>query len=158
MRKLIRERASAISNQIPGDWRTPKQRAEYEAYARQERAKKRALCGVLQFWRGCKLRQCKRRHACAGEPYDCFDRSFRAMSEDLKVWLRAAATAAKSGLPLPEVHRIANAERERYLALLEQAVLAAEAEDDASPTPADPAPSSAAATHDAPAAPRVRSL
>ena len=38
------------------------------------------------------------------------------MAEDVKVWLRAAATATKSGLPLPEAHRIANAERERYLA------------------------------------------
>jgi hypothetical protein len=150
-----------MSNQMPGDWRTPKQRAEYEAYAHREREKQRELCGALQFWRGCKLRRCKRRHACAGEPYDCFSRSFRAMAEDLKVWIRAAATAAKSGLPLPEVHRIANAERERYVAQLEQAVLAAEAAasaDDAPPPPADPAPSAATAAHDAPAAPRVRSL
>jgi hypothetical protein len=144
-----------MSDRIPGDWRTPKQRAEYEAYARREQAKKRELCGVLQFWRGCKLRRCKRRHACAGEPYDCFSRNFRAMAEDLKVWIRAAATATKSGLPLPEPRRIANAERERYLAQLEQAVLAAEAEDAASPTPTDPAPSSATAAH-GPAAPRVR--
>ena len=146
-----------MSNQIPGDWRTPKQRAEYEAYARREQAKKRELCGALQFWRGCKLRPCKRRHACAGEPYDCFGRNFRAMAEDLKVWIRAAATAYKSGLPLPEAHRIANAERARYLALMAQTAQPAASAVAATPTADAPAPSPATAGH-APAAPRVRSL
>jgi hypothetical protein len=96
---------------------TREQRQSQDEQTRRHDAAAAAWCNVLEFWRRCSERACKRRHVCAGDPHECFRRQWALYREDQKVWIREGFKARAEGHPPAEAVRIADAERARYLAL-----------------------------------------
>jgi hypothetical protein len=127
---------------------TPEQRAWQEKWVRRDDARRVAMCNALQFWRACHTRECKRRHACSGDPQACFTRHWEHYPEEAKVWFRAVAKLRQDGLSTQQAMQRANDE----MARVEEAEAAARrALDAALPPPQDRAASP-------PILPRVRTL
>ena len=89
---------------------TPEQRAWQAKNERREDARRIAMCNALQFWRACRIRECKRRHACSGDPHACFARQWEQFPESGKAWFRAVAKARRDGLSTRQAMRQTSAE------------------------------------------------
>ena len=61
-------------------------------------AARRRYCTWLQYWRDCAVPACRRMHACAGDPTDCFVRRWLPLSDVGRVWVRAGTFALDEGL------------------------------------------------------------
>jgi hypothetical protein len=72
------------------DWMTPKQRAWQAAHDDEQEALRRQQCDLLQFWRACAHKPCRRARACRGDPDLCFDDLWPQVPEATKVAIRAA--------------------------------------------------------------------
>ena len=64
---------------------------------RQAEQRLRYQCDLLQFWRRCRDTACRRKRACIGDAYACFDCGFASMSEADREWLRGAIMATVKG-------------------------------------------------------------
>ena len=89
---------------------TPEQRAWQAKHERRDDARRIAMCNALQFWRACRIRECKRRHACSGDPHACFARQWEQFPESGKAWFRAVAKARRDGLSTRQAMRQTSAE------------------------------------------------
>ena len=76
---------------------TPERRALSERESRKREATQRKRCDLLKFWRMCATAQCRRNHACSGDPDACFRRHWSLMPEQEKEWIRGAILAAGQG-------------------------------------------------------------
>jgi hypothetical protein len=45
-------------------------------------AVQREYCDIFAFWRGCKLKACRRAKACGGDPHVCLKRGFAQVPDD----------------------------------------------------------------------------
>jgi hypothetical protein len=56
----------------------------------------REYCDIFGFWRGCKLKACRRAKACGGDPLRCLQRGFAQVTDDMaeRALTRVTATAA----------------------------------------------------------------
>jgi len=66
------------------------------------KAAQREYCNIFAFWRGCKLKACRRAKACGGDPHVCLKRGFAQVSDDAadRALMRVcAATAADADRP-----------------------------------------------------------
>lgn len=61
-------------------------------------AARRRYCTWLQYWRDCAAPACRRKHACAGDPTDCFIRRWIPLSDIGRLWVRAGISALERGL------------------------------------------------------------
>jgi hypothetical protein len=89
---------------------TPAHRAYQAKSTRRDDARKARMCDALQFWRLCFTPQCKRRHACSGDPQACFTAKWEIVPDEVKEWLRAAQTLRQSGLSPRDAMQQARAE------------------------------------------------
>ena len=119
-------------------WQTPEQRAYQAKLVRRDDARRLAMCNALQFWRACRTRECKRRHACSGDPQACFTQKWEQFPEAAKDWFRAVRKARQDGLSMEQAIARATAELAReaeIVAKFEAARAPAEAPRFTPPTP-----------------------
>jgi hypothetical protein len=45
-------------------------------------AAQREYCDIFAFWRGCKLKACRRAKSCGGDPLGCLKRGFAQVADD----------------------------------------------------------------------------
>ena len=101
-------------------WQTPEQRkATAEIRARHDAAT-RLRCNLFRFWRVCRDKPCRRAQTCVGDMHKCFERHWRALSEEERQWLRAWLVALAEGKTPGEAARFADAEAARFAAFTEK--------------------------------------
>jgi hypothetical protein len=64
----------------------------------------RLYCDTLKFWRGCRLRQCRRHRRCAGEPTGCLMRCLPAVPQAQRLQAREAVMAGGPRRIPPATH------------------------------------------------------
>jgi hypothetical protein len=69
------------------------QRAEDSVLTPEDVAFRRKCCNWLEHWRDCDVPACRRTHACAGDPTDCYIRHWLRYPDIARVWVRAGISA-----------------------------------------------------------------
>jgi hypothetical protein len=93
---------------------TPKQRKTQGRSVRYN-ARCLALCNSLEFWQRCHVGACRRNRSCRGDMHACFARHWRAVPEDVMVFVRARLDASEQGLAPAAAVRAAIEARTRHL-------------------------------------------
>jgi hypothetical protein len=83
-------RTQAVEEQDP-------QRAEDSVLTPEDVAFRRKCCNWLEHWRDCDVPACRRTHACAGDPTDCYMRHWLRYPEIARVWVGAGISALGYG-------------------------------------------------------------
>ena len=74
------------------------QRAEEDSVLTPEdEAFRRKCCNWLEHWRDCDVPACRRTHACAGDPTDCYFRHWLRYPDIARVWVDAGISALGYG-------------------------------------------------------------
>ncbi|MPZ56274.1 MAG: hypothetical protein GEU91_07175 [Rhizobiales bacterium] len=76
----------------------PAEPTESPEWAPKEIAAHRRYCTWLQYWRDCAAPACRRAHACAADPTDCFIRRWMHLSDAAKIWVGAGIKTIDHGL------------------------------------------------------------
>ena len=74
---------------------TPRQ--QQQRYNAAKAATQRLYCDVLQFWRGCTGKGCRRHLRCMGEPAACLKRGWQNVSNKQRRWAFAEVRAGGPG-------------------------------------------------------------
>jgi hypothetical protein len=82
---------------------TPQQQQALNKAARA--AVERLYCDVLEFWRACLRKRCRRIGRCTGEPGACLKRGWPDVPEGLHDWARAEVIAGGPRRTPPASHR-----------------------------------------------------
>ncbi len=93
------ERAARGSRRTPGEKDFTKRRTVDEGLALADAAHAavwRLYCEVFAFWRGCRVKKCRRHRRCLGEPAPCLMRGLSSVPEAER---RAAAAMVITGGP-----------------------------------------------------------
>jgi hypothetical protein len=88
---------------------TPEQKRWQEKHQREHEQFTRSKNNALRFWRACRNKPCRRAHACAGEPHECFRVNWARTPIEVKEWYRAGIKARAEGYPPEEAKRRADA-------------------------------------------------
>jgi hypothetical protein len=68
----------------------------------------RAMCTIFASWRRCRRLDCRRHHACCGDPLACFARYWGGYPRPYLQWITAAAQAREIGHAMQDAMRIAD--------------------------------------------------
>ena len=91
-------RTQAVAEQDP-------QRADEDSVLTPEDvAFRRKCCNWLEHWRDCDVPACRRTHACAGDPTDCYMRHWLRYPDIARVWVGAGIFALGNGRSAPWNH------------------------------------------------------
>ena len=62
-------------------------------------AAQREYCNIFAFWRGCRLKSCRRSRACGGDPQLCLKRGFTQVPDELCDALSRASSRPRPPTP-----------------------------------------------------------
>ena len=82
---------------------TPRQ--QQQRYNAAKAATQRLYCDVLQFWRGCTGKGCRRHLRCMGDPAACLKRGWQNVSNKQRRWAFAEVRAGGPGRIPPANHK-----------------------------------------------------
>jgi hypothetical protein len=75
----------------------PQHAEEDRVLTPEDEAFRRKCCNWLEHWRECDAPACRRTHACAGDPTDCYIRHALRYPDVARVWVRAGTSALARG-------------------------------------------------------------
>jgi hypothetical protein len=85
---------------------TPRQAREMNKYELSEESERRRfIADLFTFWFACPDDRCRRRRACAGDPYTCFERYWWLVPETHKINFRTFIRARVAGMSVQQANR-----------------------------------------------------
>jgi hypothetical protein len=90
---------------------TPRQARQMNKYElSQERERRRFIADLFTFWFACPNGGCRRRRACAGDPYTCFKRYWWLVPEAHKINFWTFIRARVAGMSVQQASRACDEE------------------------------------------------
>lgn len=76
----------------------------------EERERRRYIADLFTFWFACPDNSCRRRRACAGDPYTCFERYWWLVPEAHKINFQTFIRARVAGMSVEQACRACDEE------------------------------------------------